>query len=213
MRERDRISSLQHRQELAEIEAAEKERIEAPIRAAEAKLNATLLELRKVEIEAIQSRRDDEIFLGELDGASMTVEQAAANNEAAANSFVADNADYRDNYKNDSNRDVLLSYLERNGVNIWSVAILNAAFNKLKGLGLLTENPAPAVPTPAVRSTYIPETPKVPETYEGWDQLTGLPRTYTKREAYLMSGDEYRRNFRIVDTSVPNMGPGPKGLR
>jgi hypothetical protein len=215
MRERDRISAMAYHAELQALEEAAREERERPIREGEAALNKTYLELRDVEIEAIKTRKDDAVYISpSTQGIVLTVEQANTNNLAAANAFVDQCADYREHYKTNENRDAILAYLvDRNLVKIWDVAILQAAFEKLKSLGLLTPIPVPVAPAPVpVRRTPAvePEAPKGPQMFAGVDITTGLDKSYSAREVNAMNGDTYRRAFLVSSESLrlPTVGPG-----
>jgi len=209
--ERSRIESRKWRAELAAIEAAEKERIERPIREAEAKLQETHRQLRAVEAERVTKMRDENVFMGELAGARMTQDEAAANNKKAVDQFLLECFEY-EKYRTDATRDTMLSYLDRNGVNLWSVAILRAAFTKLRDLRLLTEKPPAPEPEQPVHDKEFPvnETPKEPETFQGWDPDTDEPITLTKRQVNLLSADQFKAIFRLrrADLVLPNLGPG-----
>jgi hypothetical protein len=216
--ERSRLESRKWRAELAEQERIEQEKRDAPRKAAEAKVaefEAQLQEnhrkLRQLEAEKIQKQRDEALDLGELSGATMTKAEADANNEREANLFVAQCPEYAP-YKTDENRDKILKYLvDVNGVHIWSVKILKDAFCRLRDLGLLTEKPAPVPAARPVHDTeVIPETPKEPETFQGWDPNTDEPITLTKRQVNLLSSEEYKAIFRLrkSDLALPMIGPG-----
>jgi hypothetical protein len=215
MRERDWEIVRARRAEVEAAEAAERERIDAPIRAAEKVLQENHAKLIAVQRENILKLKDAEVFISpELLGAHMSHAEAEANNLKAVNAFVASCDEYREKYKTTENGNKILDYLvERNGVNIFDAATLNAAFVKLRDLGILDEIPTPE-PAP-VHRTPVPATvgAKKPEVFQGWDPATDLPITLTKRQVDLLSADEYRRfaKVRNADLDLRSWGPGPKG--
>lgn len=212
MRERDRQSSRQYRNEVAELERQERESAERPIREAEAQLKKTHAELLAIEKENVSRFKDDELYITpELKTATMLQTDADVFNKKQADLFIQTTPEYAP-YRTPENAEILVQYCHRNGLNIIDSDMYRAAFYRLRDLGLLTAIPEPE-PIEEPEPEPIAETPAQTQGEEGFDLESGLPRVYTKREVAQMSSDQYRRAFRLYKDklTVTNIGPGPGG--
>lgn len=218
--ERDRLAYRAWQEELAAEEAAEKERIEAPIRAATEEANRLHRELHSVMRERILNLED----VDEQGVSLVWIDPTYVNLQMPwnmAGPLIADN--YQQFCREESlwywhdparkNMRQLFNYLERNGVQISSVEMFRRAARRLDSFGIFERRP-PEPPKPKreyVNLTVEPTPePARPATYTGYDLETGLEREYTAREVDAMSSDTYRRVFRVFqrDLMLPNQGPG-----
>lgn len=169
---------------------------------AQAERRRRLQEFTKNEI---VNGRDEQLFVSpELRGIRLTKDEAAAFNKEQSDLFVSTTPEYQP-YKSNESADAILSYLERNGVRIFDVGTLRAAFLRLKDLELLQLRPAkpreePITPTPIVRPNVNIARTNEPKTYVGKDWQTGRERTFTQREVDRMSSTEFARAFRVAPT-------------
>lgn len=185
----------------------------AALAAAEQTFKETVNQINRVIQERIAKLKDDEIYISsELRGAKMPSAEAAKFNRGQAAKFISECPEYVP-YRSDETLQAIGDYFTRNGVAIADSRMIKAAFHRLKDYGLIQRNP---VVEPDIEPEETPEpvsvepsNPATPQTFEGWDTLTGRPRSYTPREVDLMTADEYRRAFRITREalSLPNIGP------
>jgi hypothetical protein len=173
--------------------------------------------------EAIQSGPDPRLYVTpELSTAEMPTKEAAARNEAQANKFVQTTPEFAE-YKSPANADKIFAYLETNGVFIFDVETLRAAFVRLRDLGVIQKNPKnlkqPVERPTSANLTVAPakaETKLKPAMFFGWDE-NGDPHEYTEREVARWSSEEMKRRLRLTAASgalsLPNVGPGPAGSR
>ncbi|MDP9038405.1 MAG: hypothetical protein M3O02_03900 [Acidobacteriota bacterium] len=149
--------------------------------------------------EAVETATDPKLFVSpELQNASMPKAKAESLNLASVNEFVAQTSDFKP-YRTPHNADAILAYLDRNGVRIYDVATVKAAFIRLRDLGILqpAATPEPPKRSPAPPSRRAAETP---QTYRGRDYLTGVEREFTQREVDRMSAAEFRKVFQVIDS-------------
>lgn len=212
MTERERISLREHRE--AE-EAAERERLrpiqEAERRAAEERAEREQRESDRKDKqqsywrECVLTDRDPQLFVSpELATASMPKSKAETFNAESAAKFVSETPEYAE-YKSAATTDAILSYCERNGVNIFDVPTLKAAFIRLRDLGILTklataETPKPS-PAPTPRRSSVQPAPKDDGLEHGWDWTTGEPLKLTAKQVASLSADNYRR-FKKLDRAA-----------
>ena len=194
MRERDRLSSIAHQRELAEIEAAERERIEAPIRAAEKALEQTYRELNEVHKERLVGKvPDPDRYLDPTVGPDVRMSRKDAQdfNLAQWNMFVSQHPEI---YVCTELLDLLDAYCEKEKIHIVTFAMIERIVQRFADCGLLPERPAPEPePEPSVNDTeVVQETPKEPELIDGWSLECGEPCKYTQRALDLMSSTDFR---------------------
>jgi hypothetical protein len=137
---------------------------------------------------------------------SMSSQEADAYNRASAEQFLRDNPTY---FPTQRNLELIRSYLKRHGVDaLVSARQLQLVYERLDAYSLLDRRPEPIViqpePTPYVNlCERAPEPPKRREPEEGWDLRTGERRMYTPYEIDRLSGDDYRRIFRLYGDRKP----------
>lgn len=197
MRERERIALREHRAQVEAEEQAEKDRIEAPIRAAQEKLNQTHRELYSQIRERIAHGRDREIFVSPaLARASMIHEQAAKHNAASGREFLSRNSWF---YNSPANLDMLIQYFVRNGINVIDAEMWERAAERLDEYHLFPEKRSLPQPELVIEPQPEPE-PTGPTLYTGVDWTTGNERQFTQREIDRMSSAEYKRAFPVAPT-------------
>jgi hypothetical protein len=184
--------------ELRAREASERAERERPIREAEEALKATAVELGKLTREKILTQVDDDRYKDpDMESARMSQADADAFNRTELKAFLVDNPHA---YWSEANRDALGSYFERNHLRIVSRKYLEAAWERLSSYGLLEPEP---IPEATHRPAAQPEAPAPePDVYEGWDPDTGERKKYSKWEVDRMTGEEYRRVFRLYKDSL-----------
>ncbi len=211
MTERERQSLRQYREEQeAEQREAERPLLEAERRAAERREAAESVQrereekLRAYWSQAVQEAPDPKLFVTpELLTAAMPTKEASAHNVREVEKFISTTPEFAE-YKTPANSDKLTAYFDRNGVRIFDAAMLKAAFERLKNLGILEKHPAPlSAPEERPRRVNltvepVPKAPSRPKTYVGRDFATGQERTFTQREVDRMSSTEYRRAFPVL---------------
>lgn len=217
MRERDRIAFREWREECAREEAAAKEREERPLREAEAKLQQTHRELRRIERERITGVVEDPDLKKRLNGKAFLDPDVFEDERVRelypeiANdpNFARDFNSYSIQIYRERNPGVYWSkelvqqlgaYFDRHGLALTSVPMIEAAVNRILAAGLApAEPPAPEPPPPVPYQprTIEPEQPAEPEYQEGWDIETGQQRRFSQFEINKMSADEYIRCFRV----------------
>jgi hypothetical protein len=183
---------LAYRERLA-FERAEQEEQERPLREAEARLAATASELAKLERERITSGKDELWVDPSL--TPMSKEAAMRFFGESFKAFVESSPWF---YYSESNRDTLLSYMERNGlgstVQIVNSTMFEKAARKLADYGLLEDRPEPVEPEPEPIEEQIQ---REPEMVPGWDWATGKAREYSHIELNRMSAKDFARAMRI----------------
>lgn len=200
MRERDRIAMRAHRDEIEAEERAERERIHAPIREAEAKLLDTHLKLTEVYRARLRGEtKDPDLF---VDPAVATARMTKADaNAFNANEYRKYRSAHPETYWGEGSEvtDMLARYWTVNGIEIASESMFANVVGRMRDLAMLPEYPH-SEPEPESQSEPEPIPAPQPEVFEGRDPDTGEPRTYTKREVYLMSAETYRRTFPTLGT-------------
>lgn len=210
-----RYLTERQRLEFEEWERQDKEAQERPIKQAVNKLQRTAGELIKVQRRSLLDIADKDIFVTpSLQNARMAIEVAEVYNGEEATAFTKENPDY---YPSRRNGELLTGYMARNGITICDRTMWRAAFEKFRAAGLLEEVPQPiaeSIGAPIPEPHAEPELPRLPLGYvrpSGWhrepdgsqmgyDPNTGQERVYTSLEIERMSGEEYKRAFRL---SIP----------
>jgi len=209
VRERDRLSIKAHREEIAEQERAEREMRERPVREAEEQLKKTTAALAKEYRMRLRGEvRDPDLFIDPaVSGIGMSRAQADKFNSDEFKKFLVSRPD---TYlgSNDEVVQLIARYFTKNKIEIAKL------IDRMSEYGLLPAR-LQAEPEPVPELTPEPIEQTKPEAFEGWDLESGEPRIYTRREVDRMSGDEYRRAFRIYKAALelPNSGPGPRASR
>jgi hypothetical protein len=207
MRDRDRRSIKEFMKAEAEQFAAEQEERNRPIREAEKQLIQTHRELYTLQRQQIETGTDTEVYVDPATlNITMPIAEAEKYNVEQCLLFRETHPDIY--FNSEANNRVIVDYLVRNGIQIFSVPILEKAVQRLKEFRLLEERPEPTKPLP-----YEPlvtfDTPEQTETQNyqaGIDPQTGDERKYTLREINLMSADEYRRAFKITKAQLNPSG-------
>jgi len=174
--------------------------------------------LREFTRNEVANGRDEQLFVSpELRKLTLPKDEATKFNKNESDKFVASTPEYA-SYRSNESADAILAYLERNGVRIFDVATLRAAFLRLRDLGLIQPRPADPPDEPQVRpkQSVVNLTVAKPDdgSEQGWDE-SGNPITLTRRQVAALSADQYRRFKRIYAdqlNSLPRTGPGPRGL-
>jgi hypothetical protein len=120
------------------------------------------------------------------------------------------------------NLSYLGDYFDRNGVGVTTTEMIENLYQRMVDAGVPFDQRPPELEAPEIEAPSGYPQPSVspqiarasaPETLQGFDLNSGSPRTFTSREIDRMSGDEYRRVFRIfkANLDLPSIGPGPKG--
>lgn len=199
MRERDRLTIRAHRAEIEAAERAEREKREAPIREAEARLKETHRQLHAVMLERLLGRVPDPDRIPvdpNLIGARMSRADADAFN---LREFTKFREQHPDVFWNHELLEHMGAYWEANGLQIISATMLAALVERYKDAGLLPDPPEQE-PAPEQVPEPEPVQPAGPVTYTGIDWQTGREREFTQREVDRMSADEFRRAFRVAGT-------------
>ena len=212
MRERDRISAVEHQLELQAIEEQAREERERPIREATEQLEKNYYELTKVYKERLIGKvPDPERFIDPAVGPSvkMSLKDAQTFTAQQWQLFVGQHPEL---YAGSELLDLIDSYCKKESISIITVAMFERMIERFAACGLLPERPAPVE---TVNDTPEPEseTPTGPQMFDGFDPYTDLPITLTKRQVDRLSADEYRRfaKVRTADLDLRGWGPGPRG--
>jgi hypothetical protein len=212
--ERQRISLRAHREEQEAAQRAERERLEAPVKEAQAKLLATHRELAKVERERLEATvKDPDAYADPaLNGQRMTEAEADQFNRTEFQRFRAANPEL---YVTGELVDHLGRYFAKNGLHLISAPMLDRAVSRFRDAGLLPERPAPQPMIKRIETPARVPVPKAQDIETGWDELTGEELTLTRRQVNALSAEQYKRFARLTKDKLglPNVGPGPKGLR
>lgn len=193
--ERNRLSSREYREFVEAEEKREQEERERPLREAERQLNETANQLAQVMRERIQSGRDNEFSPdAAVAKATMSTADASRFNTEQVRVFAANNPDF---YPSEGNREILFSYLLRNGIQIANAETFQRAFQRLRDYGLLESAPAPE-PIPEPEPEPTPELEPAPNGMQGFDLATGESRFYTDYEVNRMGAEQFRRAFRMT---------------
>lgn len=214
MRERDRIALREWREQCAREEAAEREKQERPIKEAEAALQQTQRELRRIERERLTGVVEDPDLKKRLKGKAFLDPDLfedervreyypeIANDPNFARDFNAASIRiFRERnpriYWSNELVQQLGSYFDRHGIALTSVPMIAAAVDRILACGLAPSEP-PA-PPPALEPAWSvePEQPREAEFQTGWDLESGQQRRYSQFEINKMSADEYIRCFRV----------------
>jgi hypothetical protein len=196
MRERDRLEFRRYLEETAEQEREERERIEAPIRAMEAKLKKTHYDLAKVYIARLRGEvADPERFISpEVETIRLTAKQA---DDYTTSQWKVYSSDHPEIYwgVNGELIDDLARYFEKNGIKIITAEMIA----RMSEYNLLPERPAPVpIPEPIHETEPQQPVPAGPQTYIGRDWETGQDREFSDREINRMSSEQYARAFPVV---------------
>jgi hypothetical protein len=211
MRERDRLAIQAHREEIQSLERAERERIEAPIKAAQAEINRTVNELAKVYRQRLLGTVRDPDPIGidpSVTGIRMPRVEADAFNRRE---FAKYKSEHPDVFWTQELLENLGAYFAKQGLQIITAGMIESLVDRYRACGLLPDRPEPEPIAEPITERESAK-PTQPEVFEGWDLDSGEPRTFTRREVDRMSADEYRRVFRIYKEhlGLPNVGPGAR---
>lgn len=197
------LSKYRRRNEAAEV--AKSEKLQREVSANAGKVIAVVRE-------RILHGKDDEIYVSpELRSATMTQAQADVYNSQQAAIFVRDTPEWIERFACPENLNILGSYFDRNGIAITDYLTILAAFQRLRDCGALREKEPLSTAEPQQKPVIAePESQPSEEPTErtdgqrGWNLDTGEERLYSNREIDRMSGEEYRRVFRLTrDKLIP----------
>lgn len=206
MLERDRILLCAHREE---VEAAEREASEAPIRDAEVALKETHRKLAMVMRERLLAEvRDPDVFLDQQVATIRMTEQQAE--EYNLQQFRTYREQYPDIYWTEQLVDQVGRYFDKNELKIVSTAMIKNVIERFEEAGLLPERPEDDTPGTVDESEPQQVEPPQPELIDGWDIESGEPKKWTPRALDRLSSTEYRRALHLdkAALSLPNIGPG-----
>jgi hypothetical protein len=199
MRHRDLLTIREHRAEVEAQERAERERIERPIREAEARLKETHRKLHAVAVERLLGKVKDPDRVpvdAELIGAKMSRTDADKFNVAEFRKFRESHPEV---YLNPELLENMGAYWDANGLQIISANMLSALIDRYRHAGLLPDAPAPD-PEPLPAPEPEAAKPAGPVVHIGVDWQTGREREFTRREVDRMSADEFRKFFPVART-------------
>lgn len=194
--ERERLRPIREAEQRAAEEQAKREQRESDRKAKQAAYWK----------EAVETGPDPKLFVSpELATAEMKKSEAESHNLEQVNKFISTTPEYSE-FKSPDNAEKIIAYLSKNGVNIFDVPTLKAAFHRLRDLGIVTPRPAPEPPpamTPAPKRTTAPKpiNPK-DEIVDGWELDGSAPRKWTQRELDRLSATDYRRALRIYKDAL-----------
>lgn len=196
MLERERLSLREYREQIEAEERAERERREAPIRAAENKFRETSRKLAAVMHERLLGtvRDVDRIPVDpSVTGIRMSLERAKQFNRAEFRRYRDENPEV---YWTPELVDNIGQYFAVNGLQIVTAKMIASIVERYREYGLLPDPPQEVEPEQAPEPE--PEQPSGPITCIGVDWQTGTEREFTQREIDRMSADEYRRAFPVA---------------
>jgi hypothetical protein len=167
----------------------------------------------QVTLDQVENGKDDDVYIDpETVGPehSMTEDAAAAYNAEQAKLFVRENLWW---YGSAANKTALLTYLDRNGIQIANAEMLCRAALKLQEYGLLEQRPAKQEPSPELNrygvNLGIESNPALERERQRLDYITQIvitdPRTGEGLTAYQLDrlpSEEFRR-IRFGDFGVP----------
>lgn len=204
VREAQRDSPAKAKRRADEKEAAklrkEQEATAAKLAEAESVYTQTQREIVKTIRERLLTQKDDEAYLDPTTvGFALTQDQADAYNSDEARKFIEANPQF---FNTRENRERLGEYFSRNGHNLVSAPMIEAAVRRLSEFGLLES--APPAPSPAFQRPQVnlniehvqPE-PEAPDENVGIDQTTGERRRFSDFEIGHMDSESFRKTFRL----------------
>jgi len=199
MRHRDLLAIREHREEVEAQERAEKERREAPIRAAQEQFNASYRKLGEVYRERLRGEIPDPepITIDPVTvGVRMTPEQAQQFNREE---FAKYRAAFPAVYFTDELLENMGAYFAANSLRIVTASMIGELVERYRTAGML---PDPPQAEPEPEQTTEPELTRVPEpeVYIGRDWQSGKEREFTRLEIDRMSSEEYRKAFPVLPT-------------
>ena len=215
--ERDRLAYERWKEEDEREQAAIAERIEAPIKLKqlEKEISQNTTKLWREKRKQTLGYEEQPYISAELQGITMSIEEANAFNGCEAREFMKENPEY---YPSEENRATLLDYFTNRGINIIDRKMLKSAFISLRRDGLFDEpEPVPVPvpkPAPVAQEESFDNLPRLPlghtvptaykrqtqEKHRGIDPDTGKQRDYTQLEVDRMSADQYKKIFTIPTT-------------
>lgn len=210
MLERTRQQIKRFRDEFDEHQRKERERTNAPIRAAENALIETHRKLAAVMKDRLLGtvRDPDPIAIDPaVATVRMTQQQANEFNRAEFRKYKEQHPEL---YWDETLVDSIGSYLDANGLKIITVSMIDAIVSRYREANLLPDAPpAPELIEPEPEPAPIEAKPEAIG-YAGWSLESGEPCTFSKRQVANMSADEFRRCFHLDRESLalPNVGPG-----
>ena len=212
MRERDRLSIRAHREEIESIEQAERERVEAPIRAAEERLKESHRRLAQVYRDRLLGKvKDPDRIPVDPSVTGIRMPRAEADN-FNRREFAKFKNEHLDVYWTHELLVNLGDYFHKNGLQIVTAGMIGSLIERYREYALL---PDPPLPEPEPEPIAEPAKPIEPELEHGWDD-SGNPLTLTRRQVDRLSSTEYRKFKRLdraaLEDSLPRFGPGSRRL-
>jgi len=191
------------------IEDEERQKEEAPIRAAQAEQNRLLVELREAEKQEVIAGRKDPAFVIPESASGKRMSLSAAKEFAAkeARRFYDTCEEFRERFNTPDNRDAICNYLIVQEMAIPDVECFRVAFERLRDLGLLTENAVEPQPTPAIEPGETPdpeqERERKRQEYFTKPVLNHTGKDYSQAELDRLSADEFRRVAGLYGDNLP----------
>ena len=203
--ERARAVVRQQREETAREEAAERERLEAPIREAEKKLSLMAGKLVQLERDRLLGKvvPDPDLFIDPVVGPSVRlgVEAARKFNNSEFDKFKSANPGI---YFGDPPVyeliDLLGNYFDVNKLNLITALMIQKLVDRMGEAGLLPERPAIVISEPEPVPQSVEPTRKREQTFPGINPDTGEPVIYSLRQVNAMTTEDMRRRIQVLPT-------------
>lgn len=215
--ERARAEARARREEQEAEERAAREERERPVRELTDKLNETHRKIAAMERDVLTNPavRDPNFYHDKVcdDMGFLTAEGIAEWNAAEFRNFAQNHKEFG---ITDRNLEMLNGYFAKHSVLLFTHEMLERFYRRAIACGVEFDKPEPEreETVPVLQSlAKKPEKPK-PETYQGFDLITGEPRTYTAKEIDRMTSEQMRRALQLKSRGfleLPNIGPGPRG--
>lgn len=222
---REQAALRERRQELEAEEREERERQERPIRQAEAALQETHRKIRAVQLDTLTNPKiqDPDLWLDpDVEGMTLTREGVNEYVIDAFRSLVKARPGF---WCSEKNLRYFSDYFDKHHIICPTEAMLIRLHDRLVDAGVVFELQPEAPeddsrpdytkrPNVEIRIAPAKKPDKSQETYEGFDLVTGQPRTYTEKEINKMSSEEMKKALQMTargTLELPAIGPGPLG--
>lgn len=191
------------------IEREEREKAEAPIKAAQAEHNRLLAQIRDAEKQEVIAGRKDPAFVipESVSGKRMSLETAQefAANEAVK--FRESCEEFREKFNTPENRQAICDYLIAQEVAIPDAACFQFSFERLRDLGLLTEKPVEPAAAPTVEPEPVADSQEKRERkrqeYFTKPVLNFAGKDYSQADLDRLSADEFRKVAGLYGENLP----------
>lgn len=195
MTERDRLSLKAWREEERQRELREEEARMRPVREAEEKLADSYRALAKMErTYLLGEMADPERFIDDTVATiRLTPEQA---NTFNAHEIQIYRQVHPEVYWCGELVSLLGTYFDKNGIRIVTASMIEKLVDRMHDVSLLPERPEPEPDPEHPIEQPEPVAPQ-PEVFQGWDVLTGEPKSFSKYQVDRMDSETFRRTFRV----------------